>query len=343
MKKLVPYLTNVILRATESEDVFNEETIDGHLEFALQIMGDIMFDGRTVLNYQDEVLQVLRRCLRLKSKQAHQLASSLLLNIIDSLIEIYPITDKDADYTFLHTWEEMSDFDKVVPIRLWGKTCNLNKLKISWYLPGDREKQFASMLVSEFLGNSLSKLDSWTEGKLNLDRDELSLELKCVLQVLIPLCSSIASFNGPEHILINTQIPLIKERIKMDTIEFLGPNEPLSRLRIAVTIRKTLHHVLSHYADDTKALTTLIKIYQCLLNWFKGKNYLKLYLSNYKKLKRNYSTTISIHQRLPKYLVVRRIRYQQEVSLNEIRKSSYFPLIPGSIFRENVGSFDCSS
>lgn len=321
MEKLLPYYSKIIINRTESEDENGEEFIDPGLELALQIVGDIMYDGPSILNYKEEVINTIERSLRLKSKSGLQLATSLFYNVIDSLIEIYPRTDAESDSTFIHTWEEMSDFDKMLPIRLWGKTCDLNNLKVSWYQPTNEAKNFASLLVSRFLCKSLHRLDNWTEGKCTLDRDELNFELKTVLAVLVALCTTLAPFEGSEHILIDTQVPLIKERIEVNYIDFSTPEEKITRTSIGLIIRKTLNHVLSNYDDDTKAMTTLIKIYQSLLNWFKGKAFLKSSLNIYKKLKKDYSKIIPIYKRHPKYLVVRRVRYQHEVS--KIR-SRYF-------------------
>ncbi|XP_074596123.1 proteasome activator complex subunit 4A-like [Brevipalpus obovatus] len=318
MKKFLPYLISIIRRATDNEDVYSEESIDEHLTFALQILGEVMFEGLIILDYQEEIVDALRRCLRLKAVQGHQYAAVLLKNCLESLVSLYPTSATDGPNNFPYSWEEMSDFSKVLPIRLWGKPCELKTLKFDWHIPSEKELKFAQELVSEFLFDALEKLEQWTEERVTLSRDEVDHQLQIVLNVVIGICFSIEPFESKEYPLMPTRVPLIYERVHAIGISFLTlPDGRNLRTLIAQRVRKVLHHLISKHEDDTKSMNRIIKIYQCLLCWIKGKSFLKISLNQFKTIKKSFRKTLFQRKRLPRQAMIDRIRHQQEVRLSK--------------------------
>ena len=68
--------------------------------------------------------------------------------------------------------------------REWGKAQNIKDLKISWYVPGDKEIGLVQSLINKYLLPEIDKLNKYASGTLTLSREELRRSLKIVISIL---------------------------------------------------------------------------------------------------------------------------------------------------------------
>ena len=81
--------------------------------------------GSHILPYVNQVEEVLKLVLRLQNKEGHQMAVSILRNLLLALSQICL-----ADRAKLVS--EPSEF----PLDDWGRPSDLSNLDVKWFIPG---------------------------------------------------------------------------------------------------------------------------------------------------------------------------------------------------------------
>ncbi|KAF7252291.1 Proteasome activator complex subunit 4 [Varanus komodoensis] len=164
LKLFVPHCCNVIAHLTLNDDVLNDEELDKELLWNLQLLSEITrVDGKKLLPYREQLLKILQRTLHLTCKQGYILSCNLLHHLLRSTTLIYPT-------------EYCSD---------WGKPGDLRNLDIQWHVPSAEEMAFSFSLLDLFLQPELDKLAQYTDGNLEMSRDDVQQSLTIVHNCLI--------------------------------------------------------------------------------------------------------------------------------------------------------------
>lgn len=72
----------------------------------------------------------------------------------------------------------------ILYFREWGKPQSIKDLKISWYVPGDKEIVLVQTFIDKYLIPEVNKLEDFASGKAILSREELRRSLKIIISTL---------------------------------------------------------------------------------------------------------------------------------------------------------------
>ncbi|XP_062911944.1 proteasome activator complex subunit 4-like isoform X1 [Mobula hypostoma] len=263
LKRFVPHCCNVIAQLTINDDVLQEQELDKELLWNLQLLSEVTrVDGDKLLQYKDQLINILHRTLHLKCKQGYTLAGNLLHHLLRSTTLIYP-----KEYCSVPGGFD-KPFTEYFPIKDWAKPGDLWKLGIQWHVPSEEEITFAYYLLDNFLQPELSRLKRCAVGETEMSRDDIHQSL-CIVQNCLMGSGSLLPFLGGDPIsdLAPTLVSLEETKL------CIGINYDTTRENyreaIAQVMRKLLHHMLDNSEDDTKSLFVIIKIIGDLLQ-FRG-------------------------------------------------------------------------
>ena len=103
------------------------------------------------------LIELLDKTLHLEQKDEYEISSTILQNIIVSLIHIRPKQTLKT-HTELNWSREAYE---------WAKPGDLDKLKIEWYVPGKRELDAAHLLLQRYLKPNLDALTRQVSCRFN--------------------------------------------------------------------------------------------------------------------------------------------------------------------------------
>ncbi|KAG8123071.1 hypothetical protein E2320_018500 [Naja naja] len=281
LKLFVPHCCNVITHLTLNDDVLRDEELDKELLWNLQLLSEITrVDGKRLLPYREQLLKILQRTLHLTCKQGYILSCNLLHHLLRSTTLIYPTEycsvpggfDKPVSEYFpikarILTFLGLENLTAFKKIKDWGKPGNLQKLDIQWHVPSAEEVAFAFELLDTFLQPEINKLERYSDGSLEMSRDDVQQCLTIVHNCLIGSGNMLPPLKGEK---VAHMVPSLVslEEIKLYTgVEYGKFVERELQERICKVTRKLLHFVLDNSEDDTKSLFLIIKIIGDLLHF----------------------------------------------------------------------------
>ncbi|ETE72009.1 Proteasome activator complex subunit 4, partial [Ophiophagus hannah] len=151
-------------------------------------------------------------------------------------------------------------------VKDWGKPGNLQKLDIQWHVPSAEEVAFSFELLDTFLQPEINKLEQYSDGNLEMSRDDVQQCLTIVHNCLIGSGNMLPPLKGEK---VAHMVPSLVslEEIKLYTGVEYDLSKENYRERICKVTRKLLHFVLDNSEDDTKSLFLIIKIIGDLLHF----------------------------------------------------------------------------
>lgn len=284
--KFVPHFTSLIINLTSSDDLINDEKVDDELLFALQALSEIVkCRGDVLIKYKEVLLTVLDRTLLMNSRKGYVLSHSLYGNVVRQLTTIYLIDLKCTDVDFNSALERLNDEDAmeingesdnpidwtsatVLPIDEWGKSGDINNLKIKFHVPNKEETDFARCLIERFSLERVDSLVKWTESKdQSLDKEEIRKSLGVILEAVCGAATCLPMWDGEELQLTDEYIVQSSTwRIKSVGLPNINYSDGKNiRLDFATKLRKVLHHMMVNCEDDTKSLNLIVKLYHTLM------------------------------------------------------------------------------
>uniref|UniRef100_A0A8D2L1E2 Proteasome activator subunit 4 n=1 Tax=Varanus komodoensis TaxID=61221 RepID=A0A8D2L1E2_VARKO len=252
LKLFVPHCCNVIAHLTLNDDVLNDEELDKELLWNLQLLSEITrVDGKKLLPYREQLLKILQRTLHLTCKQGYILSCNLLHHLLRSTTLIYP-----TEYCSVP-----GGFDKPLseyfPIKDWGKPGDLRNLDIQWHVPSAEEMAFSFSLLDLFLQPELDKLAQYTDGNLEMSRDDVQQSLTIVHNCLIGSGNILPPLKGERVAHLVPSLVSLEEIRLYTGVDYGNWDFPF-----ALT-----DYILDHSEDDTKSLFLIIKIIGDLLHF----------------------------------------------------------------------------
>ncbi|XP_064602863.1 proteasome activator complex subunit 4-like [Liolophura sinensis] len=260
LKKFIPMLTNNIKhQMTAHGNITKDEQLDDSLLWNIVLLSEVVrCDGSVLMNYLDELTEVLKLTLHLTCKQAYELSASTLKSLLRALTLVYPL-----DFRSVATDVDTPVKDYLA-IRDWGKAGDLKDLGMKWHVPSDREITAAERLTHKFLTPELDSIKSVTTD--NMSRDELLQRLTIVGEILMGTGSLLPGIQGKPLQLVDSMVPLTKLTFTGKTTDRVitldGKNV---REAVIEAIRPLLSFMLASCEDDTKGLFKLLSIYNAVL------------------------------------------------------------------------------
>lgn len=257
---LAPLLTSVEISLEEREG--KEETLGDEIKFQMQVLAELVrVPGTFLLPYLDRLGGILTNLTKHCSKEGDLLTGALLRNLLRSLTHVFPIEYKSIARGF------DQDLSTYRPLQDWGVAGDIHDLAIEWYMPGEKEVKAAQGLVTDFLANTLNKLELCAKGEVVLSREELLSRLSLVTQ-FVQGAGGLFHPWGEEIIILKPSNVVLKHQTH---IAFKGKTPELTldggnaRLRIVTVLHGLLAHILDKTPDDTKSLIAVGSAYQKIL------------------------------------------------------------------------------
>lgn len=267
-KKFLPYFTQAIIQLfEENPNLKEEEKVDNQLHWYLVVLAGISkFSGRHVLNYKDELLEVLRLTVKVKAKLAYQQAAMVASRLVASLTTFY-----DTD----HGSTNPSDRNENLPVYDWGKCFTPMETEISWHEPSEEEINFAFDILEQFLLPELQLLREFSDGQKDLSKDELLRSLTVIdditvgaSQLMPDARDKIVEIKGRKNISELSTWPVRTLSYMPHYAKALEERGEMALdlwQNIFNTVRGALWKIMETKEDDVKSISAIISIYsECL-------------------------------------------------------------------------------
>ncbi|CAL1268748.1 unnamed protein product [Larinioides sclopetarius] len=311
----LPHFSKLVLALMEHDEIFNEERLDDELLFSLLILSEIIrCDGKELLKYQNYIVEVLQKALNLKCKDGYNLGCSLLKHCLKSFVLTYPWdTCSVADPWTRHSSEELHLY-----IEDWGRAGELDNLNVQYHLPSDEEIAAAKSILEMFVVPEIEKLKSWSHKEISLPRDTVHRSLNIIFSGMHGASTALPLWEEEQIQLRDTALPPYHPPVLecgTKIISFDGKNV---RKFVAEGLREVLAHITESCEDDTKALFTIIKLYQCLLfNWGIEKEEFDARWKSFAMIKNIMENKLYGQKKHIRSLLIDRILLQHELRISE--------------------------
>lgn len=215
-------------------------------------------DGRLLLPYRETLLRVLKKLIALNDKEGRVITSQTIKNLLTSLTSVYILEQKSID---------PSNEQNELPIRNWGRTTEISKLKVSWHTGNEQELQFAQELVDTFLTGEMTKLTDVMEGNISLTREQLQQSIATLHAVLLGCLSRCPLWDDAFMPLKETCTDGVLESyyIHVKDAGVITLNGENLRSKVAYWLRQLTDYLLKNHEDNIVAFRYVIKIYHHLM------------------------------------------------------------------------------
>ena len=144
----------------------DNKKVDQELQFNLLMLSEVISvrmlsvlppaPSNVLFQHMDKLCQVFDKILVLDLKDEYEMASSALENLLFNIVHLRPLQNY---YTVVDkpVWSK-EEFT-------WGKSYNLDDLKLDWYVPGKNELETVQMLFEKYFKSQLTMLDQWVKGE----------------------------------------------------------------------------------------------------------------------------------------------------------------------------------
>uniref|UniRef100_A0A914WJL6 Proteasome activator Blm10 mid region domain-containing protein n=1 Tax=Plectus sambesii TaxID=2011161 RepID=A0A914WJL6_9BILA len=258
----LPRFLNLImkrLRAAVSEDTHTEEEVDSAVIWYIVLASQLVrVSGAQIVRFRAEILELLSLVMPLKCRQAHDIACTLLENVLIVLT---------THYVDMHEFNRRKldqPFEKFLPIRHWARTVDRKSWELKWHVPTEEELSLVDEIFRLFLTPELDRLTRPND----MTKEE-------VLKSLLTIKAAIAGSSALLPMFETEAIPLIDSAVDMHPFSYtiaaptvrnltLG-NKEHARQKILNVLRGLVDFSLNNREDDTKSMAAICKVYQLLL------------------------------------------------------------------------------
>lgn len=257
----IPYFCNKILTIFSERSVHppqKNQKIDQELQFVLLLLSEVISirglnfitsPGTAILDHMDQLMSLLDKILNLEQKDEYEIAGTILQNLILALVHIRPIQT-------LTTHKEQQWSKEVYE---WGKSGDLDKLKLEWYIPGKKEHQAAELLLKKYMKPNLDALLRLSRGEQTMEKEEVLRRLRHLYKILhgssellppIQTMPFTSCLSNSVSIIHDICLTLDGGHVRQTAVEVL---------------REVQTFLLANSPDDTDSLSTIITIYDVIL------------------------------------------------------------------------------
>lgn len=266
LDKMMNHFIRITLNLIEYEESASErDKLDDQIVFCMYLISELCHsNGALLVPYRVKLELLLDKMFDLKPKLATSLASTVLHSLLQHLVAIYSL-----DHTNLNqSWDELLDFKKSVPIRSWGRLHDFNDIHFKWHLPNDDELRMADEIMQKYLFMKIDLLDRWSDGQLQLTRDEVYKALN-VIRATFSACATVLPIwtENPKHLPKTSYIH--SNALNFDRNFHVKPfpegPEGNRRAYIAKKLLKIGNFMIQHHEDDVRSFIFLMKVYKGLI------------------------------------------------------------------------------
>ncbi|XP_002119300.2 proteasome activator complex subunit 4 [Ciona intestinalis] len=258
----IPHFASEIMKSFEDNpESIKDEKVDKQVLWDLTILSELCRCGAVeLLKYRDQLYEVARKCLSMKSRQGYLLGAKILNLSICSWASFHTNDRRNVGYDH--------DPEENLVLREWGATSNPSNIAIKWHVPSEEELEAAFCCAEEFLLPQLEELQKFNSDQAELDKDELLGKLE-IIKDLFSGSSYLMPVDTSDVVDVQPDSQVSFKSWKVTTLEALpayhvvlncGDRRNL-RHRIFTTVRETLLKIRQSREDDVKSICMIINIY----------------------------------------------------------------------------------
>lgn len=317
LKVFLPYLMGAIEEAlNENPNLIQDEHVDAKFLYNMMILSEVVDGKDELLPYIDPLTKILDKTLHMTCLQANQLSARILELILASLTNISTRDSRSSDQDY---GTPVKDF---LPIREWGKAQSIEDLKISWYVPKEKEIEAVQLLVNKYLIPELETLNQFASGDLKISRQEL----KCTLKIIISILSChllLPIWEEPAYKLVDSVLdPWAFNLIVIENGTVNMPDGSNIRKGIVNTLHRAQRKLLELDEGDTKSIQNIIHIYNIVL-FNKSRNQdFELHWKSFHVAKKILEDRLHKKKQHLRHMHLERVMIQQELRI-ECRNCSF--------------------
>eukprot|EP00731_Ephydatia_muelleri_P029038 Em0020g682a len=256
LKLFIHHCTQVIEHSLEDPDQVVSEHLDKELVWNIQLLSQVVLvTDDSLVPYVQDCITCLKRCTKLKSRNAISDIGKALSNILQSLTSTNP-----KEYRCLQIGYNVPQH---LYIRDWALPADTKELKINWHVPSHEELQAAERVMSEFLQPQLDSLEEFMRGK-SMSRDDLHQSLEIVHSVVTGATAALPPWKGKQVEGSPSSLVRMERENYITSLQEIKFNN-FSRKALAETAHRLTEYVLQHHEDDTKSMLCLIKLLSTLM------------------------------------------------------------------------------
>jgi proteasome activator subunit 4 len=329
LDKMMSHFIRLTINLIEYEDSSStRDKLDDQIVLCMHLIADLCHsNGALLVPYRAQLELLLDKVFALKPKMATSLGSLVLHSLLKHLVTMYP-----TDHSNLNqSWSELLDFSKTIPTRTWGYLPELKQVKFNWHMPNEQELQMADELMQKYLFAKLDLLEQWSDGNVQLSRDEVYNALNVIRSIFTACASVLPIWNEDvKHLPKNCYIhsnSLVFERNSPVKPFPEGP-EGNRRAYIAKKLLKIGSFMIQHHEDDVRSFIFLMKIYKGLILNFGASNRIidQMWLV-YQNARRMYRfAKVGASKRQPRQNLLNRVQIQHNYQLYSRFYSNYTEL-----------------
>ncbi|ESP01603.1 hypothetical protein LOTGIDRAFT_238219, partial [Lottia gigantea] len=265
LKLFLPHFCDKIVEyLQDNEDAVNEEHLDNSFLWNLLMVSQIVrCDGKKLLPYSQQLIEVLKKTLYLRCQHGSEIAGQLLSHILKVLTQTFPLEFCST----IHLLEE-TNWTEHLPTRDWAAAGDLDNLDLKWHIPSAEEIQLAQTLFNQFLIPEVEMMKTFSS-QTTIDRELLTGRLNIITQCIIGAGCFLPIWDGEALQLVDSEIYMGRFSSLNSTdkheITLNGEN---TRKVIANAARHMLKEFIQHREDETKNLKKIVEIYEFVMMYY---------------------------------------------------------------------------
>ena len=325
--KYIPYYCREIIAYFEDNpDAQHNEKVDKQLLWDMKILSEICHIGtHHLLQYKDLLFEVALHAISMTAKEGYEAGVRIIKFCIRGWTSIYTHDRKSVAHDI------DCDPSSYLALNDWGATMPPWKTRISWHVPSETELEAAFDILEIFMKPVLAKLGEFTEGLLDLKKEELQKILYTVKELLRE-CYLILPIEVSETVPLQEETSEPLKSWPVQTIETLPyfetvlskNNRKLFRKKVFEVIRGALNKIRADREDDVDSVCMIIDIYS---HCFLMHEHLKLEFEQQWKVFSAYKTTMQspfkVKKERDRFTHVDRTVLQQRMRILGIERSCY--------------------
>ena len=328
--KFIPhYCQEVIAYFEDNPDARNHEKIDKQLMWDMKILSEICHVGtHHLLQYKDSLFQIVQYALELTAKEGYEAGVRIIKFCLRGWTLIYTHDRKSVAHDI------DCDPSSYLALDDWGATIPPWKAHISWHVPTEEELEAAFEVLNVFMKPALAKLIDFTEGKLELEKEELQKTLYTVKELLRE-CYLILPVDSSEIVNLQEETSEHLKSWPVKTIETLPFFEKVLskddrrsfRATIFEVVRETLKKMMSSREDDVESVCMIIDIYShCFLMHEQLKSEFDQQWKVFSTYKMAMQSPFKVKKKRDRFTHVDRSVLQQRMRILAVERSAYTPM-----------------
>lgn len=267
-RSLVPFVAERIDRYIEEHEDIHlwEKQSDEMLYYVILIMAFARGAPNEVVDFAPSLIPIIDKISRFKCKLTNKYSNAILFTLLSnmSMLQIFDVRSSPES--------QEKPLKEFLPIRHWGQKIK-DGAELKWFMPDEKARDVCEMILHRYLPPILQQFIDFSDGKIELTRDELLRDTSTVL-ALLKCANFLPNWSNEEPIeILPTHVPIAPLTIKLG-YEHLAINMPDGenvRLAIIRIIGKLQKKILTDCEDDTKSLKAIILLWERV---FMRKNYI---------------------------------------------------------------------